>query len=211
VREKITDFVIFAYFTALIVFSWGAIRGINWFKVSRLIRHLIPGVLNNCLNGLLQMNTIEDRPMIKKVLCVDDDALSLTISELMLNSVSFTEQIDTAIDGKDALEYLDKILEEKDTTGKAPQLILLDINMPVMNGWEFLEEFVPAYEEKLPGTKIIILSSTIDPQDFEQAKKFPVVVDFISKPLGLDMLESLKESEHFRVYFAGSGNEDNKA
>ncbi len=157
------------------------------------------------------MNTTEDLPMIKKVLCVDDDALSLTISELMLNSVSFTEQIDTAIDGKDALDYLDKILEEKDTTGKAPQLILLDINMPVMNGWEFLEEFVPAYAEKLPGTKIIILSSTIDPQDFEQAKKFPVVVDFISKPLGLDMLESLKESEHFRVYFAGSDNEDNKA
>ena len=142
--------------------------------------------------------------MIKKVLCVDDDALSLTISELMLNSVSFTEQIDKAMDGKDALDYLDKILEEKDMTGKAPQLILLDINMPVMNGWEFLQEFVPAYAEKLPDTKIIILSSTIDPEDFAQAKKFPVVVDFISKPLDLQMLESLKESEHFRVFFAGS-------
>jgi hypothetical protein len=62
---------------------------------------------------------------------------------------------------------------------------------------------VPAYAEKLPGTKIIILSSTIDPEDFAQAKKFPVVVDFFSKPLGLEMLESLKESEHFRVFFAG--------
>ena len=147
--------------------------------------------------------------MIKKVLCVDDDALSLTISELMLNSVSFTEQIDKAMDGKDALDYLDKILEEKDMTGKAPQLILLDINMPVMNGWEFLQEFVPAYAEKLPDTKIIILSSTIDPEDFAQAKKFPVVVDFISKPLDLQMLESLKESEHFRVFFAGSDSSTN--
>lgn len=155
------------------------------------------------------MNTTEQRPMIKKVLCVDDDALSLTISELMLNSVSFTEQIDKAMDGKDALDYLDKILEEKDMTGKAPQLILLDINMPVMNGWEFLQEFVPAYAEKLPDTKIIILSSTIDPEDFAQAKKFPVVVDFISKPLDLQMLESLKESEHFRVFFAGSDSTTN--
>jgi CheY-like chemotaxis protein len=133
----------------------------------------------------------------------------LTISELMLNSVSFTEQIDKAMDGKDALDYLDKILEEKDMTGKAPQLILLDINMPVMNGWEFLQEFVPAYAEKLPDTKIIILSSTIDPEDFAQAKKFPVVVDFISKPLDLQMLESLKESEHFRVFFAGSDSTTN--
>ncbi|MFN4974536.1 MAG: response regulator [Bacteroidota bacterium] len=155
------------------------------------------------------MNSTEQRPMIKKVLCVDDDALSLTISELMLNSVSFTEQIDKAMDGKDALDYLDKILEEKDMTGKAPQLILLDINMPVMNGWEFLQEFVPAYAEKLPDTKIIILSSTIDPEDFAQAKKFPVVVDFISKPLDLQMLESLKESEHFRVFFAGSDSTTN--
>ena len=155
------------------------------------------------------MNSTEQRPMIKKVLCVDDDALSLTISELMLNSVSFTEQIDKAMDGKDALDYLDKILEEKDMTGKAPQLILLDINMPVMNGWEFLQEFVPAYAEKLPDTKIIILSSTIDPEDFAQAKKFPVVVDFISKPLDLQMLESLKESEHFRVFFAGSDSSTN--
>ena len=71
---------------------------------------LTPAILNNCLNGLLQMNTTEDLPMIKKVLCVDDDALSLTISELMLNSVSFTEQIDCFLRlNKDARESATKI------------------------------------------------------------------------------------------------------
>jgi CheY-like chemotaxis protein len=144
---------------------------------------------------------IDDRPMINKVLCVDDDSLSLTISELMLNSACFSEQIDKAMDGMDALAYLDKIWESAEKDQKAPQLILLDINMPVMNGWEFLERFVPAYQEKFPNTKIIILSSTIDPEDFAMAKRFPVVIDFFSKPLEVDSLEALKVSDHFKTFF----------
>jgi CheY-like chemotaxis protein len=73
--------------------------------------------------------------------------------------------------------------------------------MPVMNGWEFLEKFVPAYQEKFPNTKIIILSSTIDPEDFAMAKRFPVVIDFFSKPLEVDSLEALKISDHFKTFF----------
>lgn len=158
--------------------------------------------LNHPDFGMLTMEELEAKPMINKVLCVDDDSLSLTISELMLNSVSFTEQIDKAMDGKDALAYLDRILSDAAKEHKPPQLILLDINMPVMNGWEFLEKYFPEYAEKFPETKVIILSSTIDPEDFAMAKRYPVVVDFFSKPLELDRLEALKASEHFKNYFA---------
>jgi hypothetical protein len=70
-----------------------------------------------------------------------------------------------------------------------------------MNGWEFLDEFVPLYGEKLAKTRIVILSSTIDPQDFANAKKFPVVIQFISKPLSIENLGELKENEAMKIFF----------
>ncbi len=143
--------------------------------------------------------------MIKKVLCVDDDAISLTISQLLLKRTGFSLAVDTAIDGSDALDYLKKCLEGKDTENALsdiPELILLDINMPVMNGWEFLQEYVPLYGEKLKNTKIVILSSTIDPEDFALAKKYPIVIDFISKPLSIENLNELKKHKDMQAFFS---------
>ena len=134
--------------------------------------------------------------MIKKVLCVDDDTISLTISQLLLKRTGFAEEVVTAIDGSDALEYFDNLFaKDPDPIGNAPELILLDINMPVMNGWEFLQAYVPQYAAKLSHTRIVILSSTIDPEDFAMAKKYPVVIQFISKPLSIENLEELKLNE----------------
>lgn len=141
--------------------------------------------------------------MIKKVLCVDDDSISLTISQLLLKRTGFAIEVVTAIDGSDALEYFDTLFtEETNPIENAPELILLDINMPVMNGWEFLQAYVPLYTEKLANTKIVILSSTIDPEDFALAKQYPVVVQFISKPLSIENLEELKQNEAMKSFFA---------
>jgi CheY-like chemotaxis protein len=140
--------------------------------------------------------------MIKKVLCVDDDSISLTISQLLLKRTGFASEVDTCIDGSDALDYFEKLFASgPDAASRAPGLILLDINMPVMNGWEFLQAYVPLYADRLPDTRIVILSSTIDPEDFALAKQYPVVVQFISKPLSIENLEELKLNEAMRIHF----------
>jgi CheY-like chemotaxis protein len=140
--------------------------------------------------------------MIRKVLCVDDDSISLTISQLLLKRTGFAEEVVTAIDGSDALDYFEKFFAtDPDPIAHAPELILLDINMPVMNGWEFLQSYVPLYADKLSGTRIVILSSTIDPEDFAMAKQYPVVVQFISKPLSIENLEELKLNDAMKEYF----------
>ncbi len=141
--------------------------------------------------------------MIKKVLCVDDDTISLTISQLLLKRTGFAMEVDTAIDGSEALEYFENLFANNpDPVANAPELILLDINMPVMNGWEFLQEYNPRYQEKLVNTRIVILSSTIDPEDFALAKQYPVVVQFISKPLSIENLEELKSNPAMQQFFA---------
>jgi CheY-like chemotaxis protein len=66
-----------------------------------------------------------------------------------------------------------------------------------MDGWEFLENFKTSTYEEYHNTKIIILSSTIDPEDLEKSKKYPMVIDFLSKPISKEMLEYLKDKIKF--------------
>jgi CheY-like chemotaxis protein len=141
--------------------------------------------------------------MIRKVLCVDDDTISLTISQLLLKRTGFAQEVDTVIDGSEALDYFEQLFTtHPDAPSHAPELILLDINMPVMNGWEFLQEYTPRFLDRLPDTKIVILSSTIDPEDFALAKKYPVVVQFISKPLSIENLDELKTNPALQHHFS---------
>ncbi len=140
--------------------------------------------------------------MINKVLCVDDDSISLTISKLLLKRTGFAENILTAVDGHDALFYFEKLfVDHLNPEQEAPNLILLDINMPVMNGWEFLDAYIDQYGSKLKNTKVVILSSTIDPEDFARAKKYTIVAQFLSKPLSVENLLELRENDFVKFFF----------
>ena len=134
--------------------------------------------------------------MLETILCVDDDPITLMLCKMVITKATFSKKVATAKNGADALMYFDK-LKEPNTSNTQPQLILLDLNMPVMGGWKFLEHFCNEAYSAFHSTKIIILSSTIDPEDFKKSKDFPMVIDFLSKPITKELLENLKEKLQF--------------
>lgn len=132
--------------------------------------------------------------MLDLILCVDDDPITLMLCKKVICKTTFSNEIITAKNGEEALHYFDAVKTEAQisTSKKQPQLIFLDLNMPVMGGWEFLDCFSSTlYSEFNTTTKVVILSSTIDPEDLEKAKTYPMVIDFLSKPITLSMLDYL--------------------
>lgn len=128
--------------------------------------------------------------MLETILCVDDDAITLMLCKMVISKASFSNEVVTAKNGEDALKYIDTL--KFNNTINTPKLIFLDLNMPVMDGWEFLDAFSTAAYSQYHNTKIVILSSTIDPEDLKKSKKYPMVIDFLSKPISKEMLDYLK-------------------
>ena len=132
--------------------------------------------------------------MLDSILFIDDDPITLMLCKMVIKKSSFSKEIATSKNGEEALQYF-KTLKQIDSNGefkKQPQLIFLDLNMPVMGGWEFLDSFSTSDYADYNKTKVIILSSTIDPEDLEKSKKYPMVIDFLSKPISKEMLEYVK-------------------
>ncbi|RYU95363.1 response regulator [Emticicia agri] len=130
--------------------------------------------------------------MIKKLLCIDDDVTTLMLIKMVTEKASFAKEVVVAMNGKEALAYYENLLNEPASKqADYPRLIFLDLNMPVMNGWEFLEEFVRTYLPQFPDTKVVILSSSANPVDKEKAKLYPIIIGYISKPITADLLKML--------------------
>lgn len=127
--------------------------------------------------------------MLKKLLCIDDDKVTLTFIKLVVKKASFAEEIITKMNGKEAIDYYSELsvkpLEDY------PELIFLDLNMPVMNGWEFLDEFTATYYPEFNKTKIVILSSSTTQSEKAKALNYPMIIDYLSKPLTINALKTL--------------------
>jgi CheY-like chemotaxis protein len=118
-----------------------------------------------------------------EVLLVDDDQANTFLCESLLKSSKTAKKVIVAIDGQEAIDFIEK--------GLRPDLILLDIRMPVMDGFQFLEEF-----EKLNlPTPIIMLTSSAREEDRRKALAYPNVFDYLEKPLRKVHLASI--AEHF--------------
>lgn len=132
--------------------------------------------------------------MLDKILCVDDDPITLMLCRKVVERVEFAKEIITVSNGEEAIHYFDALFEEQKSNDFIvyPKLVLLDLNMPVMDGWEFLESYKSkGYPEVFESTRFIVLSSSIDPYDINKSKTYPVI-GFLSKPVTKEMLENLK-------------------
>lgn len=132
--------------------------------------------------------------MYNTIFCIDDDPISLMISKKIIAKTAFAKEVITALNGEEALRMYNNLKENPSThLNSKPELIFLDLNMPVMGGWKFLELFTSEYYSEFNTVKVVILSSTIDPQDLAKAKTYSVVKDFLPKPITVGMLDYLKE------------------
>lgn len=125
-----------------------------------------------------------------RVLIVDDDPILIMVCTRIMKITGFSEEVASAKEGREGMDYLVKQLQE--APDNLPELILLDINMPVLNGWEFLDEFnglLPQLPKSIP---IFMLSSTIDQADFDKAETYSVVKGFYSKPLTRENLTEIE-------------------
>ena len=125
------------------------------------------------------------------ILLIDDDEPTNFLSNMLLEEANCAHHIQTAESGQNALDYLSKTAYSGNgkTALPFPELIFLDINMPAMNGWEFLEEYKEWNEGRHPNTIIIMLTTSINPDDKVKAENIPLVAAFENKPLTSNMIQ----------------------
>ena len=122
-----------------------------------------------------------------KTYLIDDDSLAIYLTELLLRTEGFSNSICTFQSAEEALRTL--VAEKKETV---PEVVFLDLNMPAMNGWQFLDALAP-YEEALRGTcHIYILTSSLALNDLEKAKHYDLVSGLIHKPLDSEEIRAIQ-------------------
>tara|TARA_R110000868_G_scaffold20682_3_gene87186 strand:- start:9297 stop:9719 length:423 start_codon:yes stop_codon:yes gene_type:complete len=127
---------------------------------------------------------------IDTICLIDDDPIFVFGTKVILNNNSlFCSSILVFENGREALDSLTALLKSEN---KIPEVIFLDLNMPIMDGWEFLDELCKIPDINLK-TKVYILSSSISSRDIAKSQEYEIVKDFISKPLTEERFSALLE------------------
>ena len=122
-----------------------------------------------------------------RILLVDDDDINNFLLKHLLKKSGFDVQGEVFTNPIEAIAYIKKCNADANVI----DLLLLDINMPLLSGWEVLDELRLTGETLISGNRIYMLSSSVHSTDIEQAEKYKEVMGFISKPIGLSQLTEI--------------------
>jgi two-component system, chemotaxis family, chemotaxis protein CheY len=122
------------------------------------------------------------------VALVDDDKIYQFTTERMLRRLDETITLLWFKNGKEAIDYL---AEHHSNSAELPGVVILDINMPLMNGWEFLDHYQRIQESMSKPIEIYMMSSSIDERDMQRAREYACVTDYVEKPITTDTLRTL--------------------
>lgn len=120
------------------------------------------------------------------LLVIDDDDINIFIISKIVEKTGYDVEICAKHNGQLAIDYIKDLVDSQQAL---PELVLIDINMPILNGWEFIEAF-EALDLKATND-MYMLSSSVYENDIEKAKSYKSVKGFISKPLSIDRLKEL--------------------
>lgn len=126
--------------------------------------------------------------MLEHILLVDDDAITNFIHTVILNKSKSAKKIKTVSGAEEGLSYIHECIEKQEPL---PVVILLDINMPAMDGWEFVESFSKLPEEIQRQIHIFFLTTSRDPVEIERAKQLRNIAGFLFKPLDQGALDEI--------------------
>lgn len=121
------------------------------------------------------------------VFIIDDDPIHQRIAQIMISKNQIYDLFFGYTEADKALEFLKANSDDQE---KLPDVILLDLNMPVVDGWDFLEAFEIIKKDLKKTIRIFIVSSSVDEKDIVRSKLFSSVKGFISKPLTPDIIRN---------------------
>lgn len=132
---------------------------------------------------------------LKNILLVDDDEITNYINSDLIESCGIAEKISIVLNGKEALEYIEKAQTSNDGSYVVPDLIFLDINMPVMNGFQFLENYHYMHGASKLSTIVTMLTTSLIKDEVSRALSMEnIVKGYIEKPLTKEVVMQIYET-----------------
>ena len=190
VADKVLEHSFVLYWDNIYSFNSEYLTLLTW--LMSFARSTSYKVMGSVESGPLQLKRLNDVIgklatdfQFENVLIIEDNELESSMEEIMMRKSHFAKNIVTKSSAQSALSYLEKDIE------KFPEMILLDLRMPVMDGFDFLEAYQGSIARLAPQCKIVIVSGNASEEERKRATGNPVVKKFIPKPLTQSKLAGL--------------------